>query len=103
MARVVWTFEALDDLEAAIDYIGQSSTAYARMLAARAFELTDLLAMFPELGRMMPEFGNERIRELIMHSYRIVYHVEVREVRVVAFLHGARDISQIAEDRGWTR
>jgi len=52
---------------------------------------------------MMPEFGNERIRELIMHSYRIVYHVEVREVRVVAFLHGARDISQIAEDRGWTR
>jgi hypothetical protein len=30
---------------------------------------------FPELGRIVPEYRNDCIREIIFRSYRIVYRV----------------------------
>ena len=101
MAQVVWTLEALADLESTMDYIGRDSTVYANALSVRAFELTDHLENFPELGRVMPEFANDRIRDLILQNYRIVYHITVREIRIIAFIHGARDLGRITETRGW--
>jgi len=36
---------------------------------------TDRLQEFPELGRIVPEYRNDGIREIILRPYRIVYRV----------------------------
>ena len=36
---------------------------------------TDRLHNFPELGRIVPEYRNDCIREIIFRPYRIVYRV----------------------------
>lgn len=36
---------------------------------------------FPELGRIVPEFGNKSIRELIDWNYRIVYKIHPVKIR----------------------
>jgi len=55
------------------------------------------LALFPELGRVVPEFGNHFIREIIVRSYRIIYRINNSEnlIEVVRFWHAARGIPQI--------
>jgi toxin ParE1/3/4 len=55
------------------------------------------LARFPERGRVVPEFDDDSIRELIVRRYRIVYRLnhDDRLVEIVRFWHVARDIPRL--------
>jgi plasmid stabilization system protein ParE len=44
----------------------------------------------PRLGAEVPEYGDETIREVLEHPYRIVYRVTTDRIEVVAIIHGAR-------------
>jgi toxin ParE1/3/4 len=41
----------------------------------RLFNSVDILEKNPHSGKMIVEFGNEKIRELIRNNYWIVYHI----------------------------
>ena len=41
-------------------------------------------------GRVVPEAGNEALREIIRGNYRIVYRVKQDAVEVVTVFHAAR-------------
>ena len=90
MARVVWTPQALDDLNAVCEYIAHDSPAFARVFAQRAFAAVGRLERFPGSGRMVPELGREDVREVILSSYRIIYRLERDEVQIVTPHHGVR-------------
>ena len=53
---------------------------------------TKRLTNFPEMGRAVPEIGDPNIREIIVRSYRVIYHVHHGDCRVdvLRFWHGAR-------------
>lgn len=55
------------------------------------------LAQFPERGRVVPEFDDDSIRELIVRSYRIVYRLnhDQRSIEIIRFWHGARDTARL--------
>lgn len=90
MAKVAWTAQALDDLEAVCLFIARDSPRFAEMFAHRAFRATDRLADFPNLGRVVPEIGRNDIREIILQNYRIIYRVLADEVEILTVHHGAR-------------
>jgi plasmid stabilization system protein ParE len=49
----------------------------------------------PAHGRQVPEFHQEHIRELvIVKPYRIIYTVKDDVCRIVAVVHGRRDLTQ---------
>jgi plasmid stabilization system protein ParE len=73
VARVIWTDPALADLETIAEYIARDSLRQASLLVQRAFLSTDRLDAFPQLGRIVPEIGDESVRELIVRPYRIVH------------------------------
>ena len=50
------------------------------------------LSGLPLQGRVVPEFGDERLRELIVSRYRDIYSVEDDRVFIVGVIHGARDM-----------
>jgi plasmid stabilization system protein ParE len=39
----------------------------------------------------VPEFDDEKIRELLAYSYRVIYRVEGSEVTIAPVVHGKRD------------
>ena len=41
------------------------------------------LAAFPESGRVVPEFGAPRLREIIHPPFRIVYRLDKNRARIV--------------------
>ena len=44
----------------------------------------------PRAGRVVPEFEREEIREAFLKGYRIVYHISLDEIAIVAVLEGHR-------------
>jgi plasmid stabilization system protein ParE len=61
--RVTWSPRAVEDLEAIAQYIGADSTAYAAAVVAKILNTTRNLSRFPFAGRIVPEFGDENVRE----------------------------------------
>ena len=45
---------------------------------------------FPFSGRIVPEFGDESIREWFAYSYRVIYRIEGELLTVAAVVHGKR-------------
>ena len=101
MAEVKWTKPALEDLKDIVQYISRDSKVYAERFATRVVEATRRLENFPYSGRLVPEFNEENIRELIYGSYRIIYVVRGKICYVTAVVHGSRDILRQLEIGDW--
>ncbi|SEJ50883.1 addiction module toxin, RelE/StbE family [Cyclobacterium xiamenense] len=75
MGKVIWTDTAIFDLNEIGEYISKDSERYAQLTVERLFNAVDILEEQPRIGKMVPEFQNDKLRELIRLNYRIVYHL----------------------------
>jgi toxin ParE1/3/4 len=90
MVEITWTPFALDDLQSIYDYIAQDSPTYASRYIDKLVDRVDILIEYPEAGRIVPEFEDESIRELIEGSYRIIYKIKsFDEIGVLRVHHSA--------------
>lgn len=96
--RLIWTDEALEDIDVLAEYIARDSAYYARKVAQDILALHDSILSNPRMGRVVPELGNELIRERFIYSYRVIYEIQPAEVQVLAVLHGKRLLVAV-EDR----
>ena len=100
MARpIVWSDPAVEDLEAAVEFIAKDSDAYARSLAQLAVDAAESLRSFSNRGHRLPDRKLSKYRELIIGSYRLVYLVEKERVLIVAVLHGHRALRRALKNR----
>ncbi|MHC5935838.1 type II toxin-antitoxin system RelE/ParE family toxin [Nostoc sp.] len=92
MARVSWTSQALNDLEAIGDFIARDAPSFAQVFVNRVFQSVERLELFPRSGRVVPEIAQEDIREIIFGNYRIVYIVSNDEVNILTVFHSSRQL-----------
>lgn len=92
MAEVIWSAQAVADLDGIDEYIARDSERYAVLTVARLVEAVDRPRQFPKSGRMVPEVGDEAVREVIRGAYRIVYELRGGRVEAVTVVHGAREL-----------
>jgi toxin ParE1/3/4 len=88
--RIVWSPEALADLESMRAYVGSVNPRAAEKLALRIVSLAESqLSLFPESGRPGRVEGT---RELVVSrtAYILPYRVVGREVRIIRVYHSAR-------------
>ena len=88
---IKWTQTAKDDLQGIWDYISRDSVYYADKFTDELVSAVEVLEVFPEIGRIIPEIGDSDARELIRGSYRIMYLIRGDYVFVTQIIHGARD------------
>ncbi len=81
MVKVIWTDSAIQDLNDIGDFISKDSIRYAEITVEKLFYAVDILMTYPNIGRIVPEFEDENIRELIHGNYRIVYQL-IDEFRI---------------------
>jgi toxin ParE1/3/4 len=99
MARkIVWTASAVADIEAIVTYIQRDSPAYAAAFANLVITRTRLLNRFANRGRIIPELRDPSIREVIIQSHRLVYHVARGTIAILAVIHCRQDMH-----RAWAR
>ena len=58
--------------------------------AALDAEAEKRLAQFPDSGRVVPEFQDPELREVLWRNYRVVYRNSRGRVEVVIVFHGSR-------------
>ena len=90
MKRIVWSPQAIRDVESIRAFIVQDSLAYAELTAERLVFAVERLQEFPESGRIVPERQNPAIREVIVRPYRIVYRLRDRFVEIATVFRGSR-------------
>ena len=74
--KIVWSPLALGRVEDIARYIAEDKPDAAVQWVDELFSTVERLADFPKSGRMVPEVGSSRIRELIFGTYRVIYSIK---------------------------
>jgi toxin ParE1/3/4 len=102
MAEIRWTLAAAEDLRLLEEWIARDSVLNAVEFTDRLVGSVDKLAEVPLIGRVVPEFSLETMREIIFRGYRIVYSVEADTVTILRVIHGALDLRRLATRQPWS-
>ena len=85
-----WSPTAAADLEEICAHIARDSEPYASLFAKRVMAAVRSLERFPKLGRVVPEYRDEDIREVFCLAYRVVYRLKPGAIEIAKIRHGAR-------------
>ena len=100
MARIAIAFaeSAVADLQAIVAwYEEQLVPQVGQRLVAEVMTHIEGLADNPDMGRMVPEFGQPWLRELIHPPFRIVYKREQSKLHIVRVWRSER-LLQLADE-----
>jgi len=97
--KVIWSPAVRDDLHDIIIFIARDNRSRAMSFGYELISETDRLQEFPELGRIVPEYTNNDIREIIFRPYRIVYRLNAKQriCEIARIWHSARGIPQLVK------
>jgi toxin ParE1/3/4 len=91
MVKINWTRKSLKDIKSIAEYIEQDSFKYAKYVVTNLFNSVIILKSFPYSGRIVPEFLNDNIREIIRGNYRIVYKIiDVENIDILTIHHSKK-------------
>jgi len=97
--RVIWTQSALGDLHGLVRYISRDDRAVADRFGNLIVSKVDGLGRFPRMGRIVPEFAMDALRQILVPPYRIIYEINdpATTVSVLRVWHGARDSLDVSD------
>lgn len=95
--KLIWSPSARLDLKDIAAFIAEDSPSAANRFVRSLFQVVERLADFPESGRIVPEFGETNIREVIRKPCRIVYRIRHRKrtIEIARVWHAARGTPEI--------
>ncbi len=85
--RVVWSPTARRQLHAAVDVVGEDRPQAALAWLDGLVERTELLRELPVQGRVVPEWGEETVREVMYDPYRVVYEIRDDRIEILVLSH----------------
>lgn len=93
MASVRLTDQAQRELDAIVEYYERiGASGFAAVFESNLIEKLRRLERFPRMGRIVPEIGDDALREVVYRSYRVVYIVDRDDtgVSVLTIFHSSR-------------
>ena len=93
--KIIWTEDGIGSFEEVVQYISKDSVYYASNFEKKIWLSIERLKDFPYMGRVVPEYSNPDIRELIYQNYRIVYTISSNVVYIVLVIHGSHKLPTI--------
>lgn len=88
--KVAWSKRSLTRLQAIRRHIAQDDPAAASRHIELILNQGAELAHFPRRGRVVPEWANENVRELIVKGYRVIYEVTDEAIEILTIFEGHR-------------
>jgi len=88
VTQVIWAPQAIQDVEAIRAHVARDSAHYADLVVERIVAAVERLQDHPRSGRVVPELGDESIREVIHGNYRIVYRMRHDVGEIATVFHG---------------
>ena len=73
--RVIVSPSARKDLKELVQYIARDNPGAAEKMGMKILKDINRISEFPEMGRMVPEFQNPDLKEIIVYPFRVIYRV----------------------------
>jgi len=91
--KLIWSPAARDDFHDIVTFIAHDNLNRAMSFGYELISETDRLQDFTESGRVVPEYRNDGIREIVFRPYRIVYRVNHTKqlCEIARIWHSARE------------
>lgn len=84
---IKWSPLSAERLTEIVNYISEDNPNAARKLAASIFTSVEKLIKFPESGRVVPELGIQKYREILVGNYRIIYSIVDDAIHILTIRH----------------
>lgn len=89
--KISFSVSAFADLQDIIRYYNeQDASNIGGGFVKEIIDHVQVLSDHPDLGRIVPEFEQEHIREIIHKPYRIVYQRGVRSITIIRIWRSER-------------
>ena len=89
--KIIFLKPSLIDLDEIYNFIWKDSKIRAKFfilkLKNRIFSLVD----FPFLWKNLTWFWYKNLRELVFHSYRIIYEIDWKNIFIIAIFHWSKN------------
>lgn len=92
--KVLWTENAIQDLLAIKEFISQDSIDRAEQWVLELYAAGEGLANLSNRGRIVPEFNQDNLRELLIENYRLVYRVKPTTIEIITAFEGHRQLKK---------
>lgn len=93
---VKWSLRARDDLKAIHDRVAKDAPLNAKRVVREIIQAASNIAQTPRGGRVVPELRDADIREIPVHSWRVIYQILGDDLFVLTLLHKRRDAKSAA-------
>ena len=95
MVQVRWLEQAKIDLKEIYEFIAMDSKRYAKHQVQQIKSRTQILKKHPFAGKMVREFEDPKLREIVSGHYRIIHRiVSTKLIHILLVHHGARELEQ---------
>jgi toxin ParE1/3/4 len=94
--EVIWTRQAIRKVNEITDRIAGDNYLTAEKWKREIFRKTDQLTDHPRSGRMVPEYNEPDLREIISGNYRLIYRIKDHESKV--YMQTVRHVRQQSPD-----
>lgn len=96
--EVIWTRRAISKLNAAADYIAKDNPSAAENWVGHILEYAEQISDYPESGRMVPEYNEPSLREIITGNYRVIYRIRKSQqfVYILTVMHARQNPPETA-------
>lgn len=88
--KAAWTHKALLRLQQIHDHIALDQPINANNFVDRLTRKVDLIASAPNVGKIIPQYGRDDIREAYEGEYRIIYRIRSNRIDILTVRHMAR-------------
>lgn len=94
--RLEWSPHARRDVEDIYDYIARDDPHAAAAWTDRLIERAEKATTTPRTGRIVPEWKDPHIREVLLRTYRIIYRIEADCLRVLTVIEGHKRLKKLS-------
>ncbi len=95
MVQINWSNQVFEEINDIAEYLSKGSEKLAATFVDKLFEKVELLKTYPRMGRIVPEFSREPIRELLYKQYRIIYRiVSEKKIIILSVQHSSHPLSE---------
>jgi len=92
--KIIWSPTARSKTRQILEYISKDNTDAALALIDQIEEKVEELRQNPLVGRVLPETGNQSIREIVVHkNYGVIYEVFQNSIEILTVRHFRQDFS----------
>lgn len=84
---IYWTDDAIDHVTAIGEYLRLTSISHSEAIVNRFFDRARQLEDNPYLGPVYPKANLQKVRQLLVGNYRIIYYIGRSQIDILAVMH----------------